>query len=122
VVLVPVKPDDPKGAAEVVRGAMHTSNWRLVVLAGLLLAVLLLRKVGGWFLPGRAAAWVGSDRGGASLALVAGILTVLVNGLIAGGSFDPQLLVDGVLAAATAAGTFNIAKKLAKPSDMEVAK
>jgi hypothetical protein len=119
--IAPVKPDDPKGAAEVVRGAMRTSNWRLVVLGGLLLTVLLLRKVGGWFLPGRAAAWVNSDRGGAALALLAGVLTVVVNGLISGKGFDPQLLIDGVLAAFTAAGAFNVSKKLAKPSDQVAA-
>jgi len=118
VIIAPVKPDDPKGAAEVVRGAMRTSNWRLVVLGGLLLTVLLLRKVGG-FLPAKAAACVNSDRGGAALALAAGILTVVINGLIAGGTFDPQTLIDGVLAAATTAGSFNLAKRLAKPSDLQ---
>lgn len=116
--IVLVKPDDPKGAAAVVQHAMHTSNWRLVVLAGLLLTVLLLRKVGGFLLPTKAATWISSDRGGATLALLAGVLTVVVNGMIAGGTFDPQLLIDGVLAAATTAGGFNLAKKLAKPSDL----
>ena len=116
VIIAPVKPDDPKGAAAVVKSAMHTSNWRLVVIAGLLLVVLSLRKLAG-FLPAKAAAWVQSDRGGATLARLAGVLTVLVNGMVAGGKFDPQLLVDGVLAAATAAGSFNLAKRLAAPSD-----
>lgn len=118
VILAPVKPDDPKGAAEVLKGAMHGSNWRLVVLAGLLLAVLMLRKVGGWFLPPALGAWVNSDRGGATLALLVGTLTVLVNGMIAGGRFEAQLLIDGVLAAATTAGSFNLAKRLAAPSDL----
>ena len=119
VAIAPVKPDDPKGAATVMQQAMHTSNWRLVVLGGLLLAVLLLRKMGGWFLPAKAGAWINSDRGGATLALLAGVLTVVINGLIAGGSFDPQLLIDGVLAAATTAGSFTLAKRLAKPSDLQ---
>jgi len=120
-VIAPVKPDDPKGAATVMQRAMHTSNWRLVVIAGLLLVVLSLRKLAG-FLPAKAAAWVQSDRGGATLALLAGVLTVLVNGMVAGGKFDPQLLVDGVLAAATAAGSFNLAKRLASPADKPAAK
>lgn len=115
----PIKPDDVQGASATLRNAMHTSNWRLAVLAGLLLSVLMLRKVGGWFLPARAGEWVNSDRGGATLALLAGVLTVLVNGLIAGGKFDPQLIIDGLLAAATAAGTFNLAKRLAKPADKD---
>jgi hypothetical protein len=118
VVIAPVKPDDPKGTANVIKGAMHTSNWRLVVIEGLLLAVLLLRKVGGFCLPTKWAAWVQSDRGGAALAVLAGVLTVVVNGMVAGGKFDPQLLIDGVLAAATAAGGFNLAKRLAAPSDL----
>lgn len=113
----PVKADDVQGVTSTLRNAMRTSNWRLAVIAGLLLAVLLLRKVGGWFLPAKAAAWVNSDRGGATLALAAGVLTVVVNGLVAGGPFDPQLLIDGVLAACTAAGGFSVAKKLAAPSD-----
>jgi hypothetical protein len=118
VVAAQVQPEDVQGTANVVRDAMRTSNWRLVVVAGLLLSVLLLRRLAG-FLPARAAAWVHSDRGGATLALATGVLTVVVNGMVAGGKFDPQLLIDGVLASATAAGSFNIAKRLAKPSDRQ---
>jgi hypothetical protein len=113
----PVKPDDVQGVSGVVRDAMRTSNWRLVVIGGLLLAVLLLRRIGGFCLPPKGAAWVSSDRGGAALAIAAGVLTVVVNGMVAGGKFDPQLLIDGALAAATAAGGFNLVKRLAAPSD-----
>jgi hypothetical protein len=118
VAIAPIKPNDPQGTAAVIKGAMHTSNWRLAVIGGLLLAVLLLRRIGGFCLPAKAGDWVNSDRGGATLALAAGVLTVGVNGCIAGGGFNPQLLVDGVLAAATTAGTFNLTKRLVKPSDL----
>ena len=107
-------PDDVQGVTATVRDAMRTSNWRLAVIAGLLLVVLILRRVGGFFWP-----WFNTDRGGATLALAAGVLTVLVNGLVAGGAFDPQLLVDGLLAAFTAAGAFNVSKRLAKPADKQ---
>jgi hypothetical protein len=114
----PVKPDDVQGVTNTIKGAMHTSNWRLVVVGVLLLSVLILRKVGGFCLPAKAAEWIKSDRGGATLAILAGVLTVVVNGMVAGGKFDPQLIIDGVLAAATTAGGFNLAKRLAKPSDL----
>ena len=118
--VAPVKPDDVQGVANTIKGAMRSSNWRLAVIAGLLLTVLLLRRIGGFFLPAKAGSWVNSDRGGAFLALMAGVLTVGVNGLVAGGGFNSQLLIDGVLAAATTAGSFNLINRLAAPSDLPV--
>lgn len=110
----PVTADNAQGITGVLSSALHCSNWRLVVIAGLLLAVFLLRKVGGFFWP-----WVQTDRGGASLALLAAVLTVLVNGLVAGKGLDPQLILDGVLTGLTAIGTFTAAKKIAAPADKQ---
>ena len=108
---VVVKLDDMKGTVDVITSATRTSNWRLAVCGLMLLCVYLLRRVGGMFWPA-----LTTDRAGALLALAAGLLVVLVNALAAGKGFDPQILIDGVLAGLTAAGGWTVTKKALAPA------
>jgi len=118
VVIAPLKgPDDAAGAGNVVIKATRSSNWRLAVISGLLLIVIFLRKFGAKFWP-----WCASDRGGAILSLAAGLLVVVINSLITGKGFDPQLLIDGLMTGTATSGVYSVAKKIGWPSDLPATK
>lgn len=120
--------DDAHGIAAGILAAVRGSNWRLAVVFALAGLVLLARKFSGalaswlpyslssgWF--GKLLRWFQTDRGGAWLVLISGVLTVAINGLVAGKGCDPQLLIDGFSTAITAAGGYAVLKKLFLPSD-----
>jgi uncharacterized membrane protein HdeD (DUF308 family) len=81
-----------------------------------LLVVFLMRAVVG--------RWVGffkTDRGGAVMALIVGVLGTVASLLLAGGKFQFGMLLDGLLAAFTAAGGYATIKKMISPSDAKPA-
>lgn len=97
-------------------GAGTARDWRALGAAVILLVVFVMRA-----LVGR---WVGffkTDRGGATMALIVGVLGTVASLLTAGGKFQWGMLLDGLMAAFTAAGGYVTLKKLIAPSDAKPA-
>jgi len=123
--------EDGAGIMKELAVAVRGSQWRLAVFLILAALVLGLRRFGvllaGW-LPdklrdgnlGGFLRWPNTDRGGAAMALLAGTLAVLVNGLQQGRRLDLSLVIDGVGTALGAAGGYAVLKKLGWPSDKVV--
>jgi hypothetical protein len=114
IVPVPVvSPDtDPGGFAGVILDALKSSNWRLLAVLVVILAVWLLRRFGGKAWP-----WLATDRGGAVCALVMGMAATLAGILAAGGKLSGKALLDGLVLAFSSAGGWALVKKMLAPSD-----
>jgi hypothetical protein len=125
-------PDDASGLWDTLRTALKGKNWSLAVAAALALLVLLLRLGAGKmreYLPvswaeghlNRLLAWCGTDRGGAVMVLLSGVLAGVVNGRAAGKPLSVDLVFESLnIAAASAtsgAGLYVLVKKLFWPSD-----
>lgn len=103
------------GWAVAVLNAYH--GHQLLLLAALLMigAIYVLRKGLTW-LPGKVGAFFGTDRGGALITLAIGVLGALALSL-ASNRFNSQIFAVGLTAAMTAAGGFNLIKRIFAPSD-----
>ncbi len=106
--------------------AARGRNWALLGALVLSLLVWAVRKFASRVavafagkLLGRAAAWLTTDRGGALLALLAGIASALAVAFASG--FSWGLLLDGVVAGVTAAGGYAVVRKLCFPSGKDAA-
>lgn len=93
-------------------GYGKAKDWRALGAAIIMLVVFGIRQG-----LGRYVAWFKTDRGGALMALLIGVLGTVASYLAAGGGWKWSILVDGVMAAFTAAGGFSVIKKLIAPSD-----
>lgn len=107
-------PSDPGDLLPSMLNAAKSGQWRL--LAGLLLGVLVwaTRKWGARLVP-----WLGTDRGGAVLVLVLGLLGGVATTLAGDQPLSWSLLVDSLSMAFGAAGGYAVTKKLVAPSDQE---
>lgn len=109
-------PDDlGKFLAETLAAA-SAKDWRVFASLLLIGAVWAMRKFAGK-IPGKFGAFWSTDRGGAVMALVAGVLGSVAHVLAAKASFSWAMLSDGVVMAVTAAGGWAVMKKLVSPSD-----
>lgn len=90
--------------------AFSGGQYALLGAAVLLGLVLLARRVGTQAVP-----WLGTPRGGATLSLLTGGLTVLVARLSTGAVFGLGLVLEAVAAALTASGLWSVSKNLATP-------
>lgn len=109
--------------ARLVLEAARGRNWALVGALVLSLLIALVRRFAGRIavsfagrVVGRAAAWLTTDRGGALLALLAGVAAALAAAFGAGGGVSVQTVLDGLVAGVTAAGGYAVLRKLLFPS------
>ncbi len=93
-------------------GAGTARDWRALGAAIIMLVVFIMRVV-----VGRWVVFFKTDRGGAVMAIVVGVLGTVASMLAAGGAWQWSMLIDGLLAAFTAAGGYATMKKLIAPSD-----
>ncbi len=110
--------DNIEQVAQIVLNAVQSGNYRALA-AGLLVLIIAAFR---WVAPkldGRLGALVKSDRGGAALAILAGLGGALTTALLAKQAINVQLLVSGVVTGVLAAGGFNVVKKLFAPSDKQ---
>lgn len=103
---------DPGGFVEQLAAAARRGDYRMLV-AGVLIGVAwLLRRYGAGLAP-----WLATDRGGAALALVLGVLGALGTALAAGAPVGLGLVVNGVSLGLTAAGGWVVVRRLLWPKD-----
>lgn len=93
-------------AKAIVDAAQH-HNWRYLVALCLGVVVFLLRKYVGNYVP-----WFKTDRGGAVLVLLVGVLGAVTTVLLSPYSLSMDHIVDAVANAVTAAGGYTILKKV----------
>jgi hypothetical protein len=104
--------DDMSGVTGTITKAIDTSNWRIVATAALLFIIWVLRAIGAKFWK-----FIGTDRGGALLALISGVLVALINGWASGKTFSITWVIQGIEMGVSAAGGWVVAKRLISPSD-----
>lgn len=104
--------DDMTGVTGTLTKAIDSKNWHVVVAAVLLFLIWVLRAIGSKFWK-----FIGTDRGGALLALISGLLVVFINGWAGGGKFSITWLIQGIELGVTAAGGWVVAKRLIVPTD-----
>lgn len=117
VVAVPVEvPDlekEPLTFAQELFNAAKSKDLRLVVILTIVLVVFVLRRWGSKLVP-----WFNTDRGGAGLAILMGVLGQAVLMLSSGGAFSAWMLVEGLINGVTAAGGVVVLKRLVNPKDL----
>lgn len=99
--------------------AAKNGEWKLVPILLIIGIVWALRKWGA-MIP-VIGSWLTTDRGGAILALLAGVFGVIGAGLISGASWSFTLIRDGILLGVTAAGGWSVLKKILGPDIWEAA-
>jgi hypothetical protein len=104
--------DDMSGVTGTITKAIDTSNWRVVATAALLFLIWVLRAIGAKFWK-----FIGTDRGGALLALISGVLVALINGWASGKTFSITWVIQGIEMGVSAAGGWVVAKRLISPTD-----
>ena len=122
-IVTPAADPDLLTVARLVLEAARGRNWALVGALVLSLLIALVRRFAGRIavsfagkLAGRAAAWLTTDRGGALLALLAGVAAALAAAFGSGGGVSVQTVLDGLVAGVTAAGGYAVIRKLLFPS------
>jgi len=105
-------PDELGGFVEAVAKAVGAKDWRLLGGLASILVVWVLRK----FLAPHVK-WFGTDRGGACMALIVGVLGAVGHVLMSSQPWGFQMISDAVVMAVTAAGGWAMMKKLVSPSD-----
>jgi hypothetical protein len=102
---------DPEQVGEFARlliGAASSRNWPLLAALVVVLAVYLVRRFAAARVP-----WLGTDRGGAVLVLATSLAGALASALLGGAGLSLPLLLEALSVAVSAAGGFNLVKKLA---------
>lgn len=102
--------------------AVKTGNWKLTLILALVLIIWGVRKYGSKLaaVPVKWVAAIGkfiaSDRGGAVLAMVAGVIGSVAAYMVGGANLTPKVLLDGLLLGFTAAGGWVVMKKIIVPA------
>lgn len=104
--------DDMTGTTSALTRAIETSNWRVILTAALLFIIWVFRAVGSKFWK-----FIGTDRGGALLALISGVLVSFINGWATGKTFSITWLIQGIELGVSASGGWVVAKRLISPTD-----
>jgi hypothetical protein len=116
MVMVPVivlgqvvaSPDDPGAFFTAIVAAIQGGQWRVVAVLGVVALVWAAKRYGSKWWP-----FLGTSRGGALLALVAGVVSTFGPALVAGTPFSVKLLLDALLLGVTAAGGWVVVRRLA---------
>ncbi len=103
---------DPGAFVHELEKAAKTKNWPLLTALLVTGIVLVLRKVGVRYLP-----WIGTDRGGATLAMITGLAAALVAVFGAGGKPTGQTVFDGFGAALLSTIAYQWLKQMLWPKD-----
>lgn len=99
-------PDDLAGLSSAILTALQVNDYTLLAVGILLLLVWVLRRFGGEKWP-----CLVTDRGGALLAFGGGCLLALCNAMLADRPLGVAILIEGLVAGATAAGFWSGGKK-----------
>jgi len=97
--------------------AIQKHDWRVLAASALMLVVFLARTYGSK-IP-TIGPKLATDRGGAALALGLALVGGLANAFASGASYSFSMFADSLIVAVTAAGGFNLVKKLWAPSDVK---
>lgn len=100
-------PEQTGAFVKLVLDAISSRNWPLVAALAVVLAVWLVRRFATTRIP-----WLGTDRGGAVLVLVTSLAGAVASALLGGAGLSLPLLVEALSVALSAAGGFNLTKKL----------
>lgn len=103
-----VDPDQTGAFLRAFADAVSSRNWPLVAALVVVCAVWAVRKFGAARVP-----WLSTDRGGAVLVLATSLAGAVATALLGGAAFSLPLLVQALSVALSAAGGFNLVKKLA---------
>lgn len=101
------EPSDMEAFARLAFEAVTQRNWALVAALAVIAIVYVLRRFGGTRFP-----FLRTDRGGALLVLLVALAGAVGNVLLAGTPFTVAVLVHVLVVALSAAGGFNLLKKL----------
>lgn len=101
-------PDDPGAFFNAVVAAIQGGQWRVVAVLGVIALVWVAKRYGSkrW-------AFLGTSRGGALLALAAGLVSTFAPAILAGTPFNLKLVLDAVMLGVTAAGGWVMVRRLA---------
>lgn len=113
-----VQPDPEQAGAfvKLLVDAASSRNWPLLAALVVVALVWAVRRFGAARLP-----WLGTDRGGAVLVLATSLAGAVATALAGGAGLSLPLLVEALAVAVSAAGGFNLVKKLAAPAPAPVA-
>lgn len=114
----PAPAQDVGEFAKMFFNAAKNGDWKLLIVLIVVGIVWALRKWGA-AIP-KVGEWLATDRGGAILALLAGIFGVIGTGLVSGSAWSFALIRDGLLLGFTAAGGWTIIKKILGPNLWEI--
>lgn len=105
--LPPVTLEDPGAFVEAIVDSAKAGNWRALAALGLVLVIWAVRRYGTrWW------DWLGTDKGGAALVLVIGILSQLAVVIFGKDPLGWKTIVNGIVLGFTAAGGWTVMKKL----------
>jgi len=105
---VVASPDDPNAFFGAIVTAVQGGQWRVVAVLAVVALVWAAKRWGSTYWP-----FLGTSRGGALLALAAGLVSTLGPALVAGTPFSLKLLLDALLLGVTAAGGWVVVRRLA---------
>lgn len=105
---MPAPDTDFSGYLATIVDSMVSSNWKALAVALVIGVVWVLRK--SRFIP-----WFSTDRGGAVLALISGIVTVLGGNIATGLETSFSSVFDGIWMGVAAAGGYSVVKKIISP-------
>lgn len=97
--------------------AIMRHEWQPAAAAALIGAVSLTRAAAGLPWTGKAGAFLKSDRGGALLVLLLGVLGGMANAFGAKQDVTPQIIGKGIITGLVAAGGWNVVKRIFFPQD-----
>lgn len=103
-----VSPDDPSAFFNAVVAAIQGGQWRAVAVLGVIALVWVAKRYGSRYWP-----FLGTSRGGALLALAAGLVSTFAPAIFAGTPFSLKLVLDAVMLGVTAAGGWVVVRRLA---------
>jgi len=102
---------DPGGFFSEFAGAIQAGKWQAVAALVAIAVVFVLRKFA-TKIPGKAGVFFGTNRGGAVLALIGGVVTALAQIVLSGQSLDLNILINGIVLGVTAAGGWTLVRRL----------
>ena len=102
---------DPGGFFSELARSIQSGKWQAVAALVAIAVVFVLRKFA-TKIPGKVGVFFGTNRGGAVLALIGGVVTALAQIVLSGQSLDVNILINGIVLGVTAAGGWTLVRRL----------